>query len=96
MMALSTELIDIIADVIGTIGVGLTLIAYLLLQVDKISSTGRNYSLLNVVGAILILYSLYYNWNTPAVIMETAWFVISLYGLYRHFNPHALKHENRL
>lgn len=85
MVKLSTELI--IADVIGTIGVALTLIAYFLLQIDRISSTGRNYSLLNTVGAVLILFSLYYNWNTPAVIMETAWFLISLYGLIRHYNP---------
>jgi uncharacterized membrane protein YidH (DUF202 family) len=85
MLQLSTELI--IADSIGIIGVGLTLVAYFLLQIDKISSTGRNYSLLNTVGACLILVSLYFNWNTPAVVMETAWFLISLYGLIRHYNP---------
>ncbi len=85
MAELSTELI--VADVVGTIGVALTLIAYFLLQIDRISSTGRNYSLLNTFGAALILYSLYFNWNTPAVIMETAWFLISLYGLIRHYNP---------
>lgn len=77
----------IIADIVGTVGVMLTLTAYFLLQIDKITSTGRSYSLLNVFGAVLILYSLYFNWNTPAVIMEFAWFLISLYGLYRHFNP---------
>jgi hypothetical protein len=87
-MALSTELINIIADVVGIIGVGFTLIAYFLLQIDKISSTGRNYSVLNFIGAIMVLYSLYFNWNTPAVVMESAWLLISLYGLYRHFNPH--------
>ena len=86
MIAQSTELIDIIADAVGIIGVGFTLVAYFLLQIDKITSTGRNYSLLNVVGAVLSLYSLYYNWNLPAVIMETAWFGISLFGLIRHYN----------
>lgn len=78
-------LIDVVADFVGIIGVGFTLIAYFLLQIDKIHSTGRLYSILNVAGAILILYSLYFNWNTPAVIMETAWFLISLYGLIRHY-----------
>ncbi|MGD9593059.1 MAG: hypothetical protein AB7V32_11110 [Candidatus Berkiella sp.] len=85
----STEFMNIAADVIGIVGVGFTLVAYFLLQIDKISSTGRNYSLLNVVGAIFILYSLYFNWNTPAVVMEFAWFIISLYGLIRHYNPPA-------
>ena len=79
--------IEIIADLVGIVGVTFTLVAYFLLQIDKISSTGRNYSVLNTVGAALILYSLYFNWNTPAVIMETAWFLISLYGLIRHYNP---------
>ncbi|MBI2790959.1 MAG: hypothetical protein HYX61_03285 [Gammaproteobacteria bacterium] len=79
--------VEVIADLVGIVGVGLTLAAYFLLQIDKISSTGRNYSLLNTIGAALILYSLYFNWNTPAVIMETAWFMISLYGLIRHYNP---------
>lgn len=77
---------DLVADIVGTIGVGFTLLAYFLLQIDEIPSTGRLYSVLNVVGAVLILYSLYFNWNTPAVIMEIAWFLISLYGLIRHYN----------
>jgi membrane associated rhomboid family serine protease len=86
VITLSTELIDVVADFVGIVGVGMTLLAYFLLQIDKILSTSRLYSLLNIAGAILILYSLYYNWNTPAVIMELAWFGISLYGLIRHYN----------
>jgi hypothetical protein len=86
-MAYSTQAIHIVADIIGTVGVLFTLLAYFLLQIDKITSTGRTYSILNVVGALLILYSLYFNWNTPAVIMEVAWLLISIYGLIRHYNP---------
>lgn len=82
----ATVLIDMVADFIGIIGVGLTLLAYFLLQVDKIPPTSRLYSSLNISGSALILYSLYFNWNTPAVLMEFTWFLLSLYGLIRHYN----------
>ncbi len=79
------DIVDIIADFVGIVGVLITLFAYFLLQIDKILSTGRLYSILNLIGAILILYSLYFNWNTPAVVMECAWLLISVYGLIRHY-----------
>ncbi len=92
MAAQTLGVVDIIADIVGIVGVGLTLLAYFLLQIDSITSTGRKYSLLNLVGAVLIMYSLYFNWNTPAVIMECAWFGISLYGLIRHYHSNSTSH----
>jgi hypothetical protein len=74
----------IIADTVGIIGVGLTLLAYFLLQIERLTSDGLGYSLLNLIGAIMVMYSLMFNWNTPAVIMEAAWILISLYGTVRH------------
>jgi hypothetical protein len=37
-------------DAIGILGVGLTLIAYLLLQAERIESRSRAYSALNLFG----------------------------------------------
>lgn len=75
--------IDLIqtADTIGFIGVFSILIAYFLLQINRLSSTGLGYSLINLLGASMILVSLAYHWNLPAVVMEGAWALISFYGI---------------
>tara|TARA_R110002051_G_scaffold291198_1_gene355079 strand:- start:106 stop:366 length:261 start_codon:yes stop_codon:yes gene_type:complete len=68
-------------DAIGILGVGLTLIAYLLLQAERIESRSRAYSALNLFGSVAILASLAFDFNLSAVLMEGCWAVISLYGL---------------
>ena len=45
-------------DLAGFIGVLLIVIAYLLLQLDKLPSASPSYSLLNAAGALLIIVSL--------------------------------------
>ncbi len=74
-------------DFVGIIGVVMILLAYLLLQVGRIKHNSIIYSLLNCLGALLILVSLYFEFNLSAFILEFFWLVISLYGLvqtYRH------------
>lgn len=68
-------------DLAGFIGVLLIIVAYLLLQLDKLPSSSRSYSLLNAVGALLIIVSLIFKFNLSAFIVETFWCLISLYGL---------------
>lgn len=70
-----------IANPIGIVGVVLVLIAYTLLQIDRMSQDSIAYSLLNVIGSVLILYSLCYYWNLASGIIEIAWLIISIYGL---------------
>jgi membrane-bound ClpP family serine protease len=69
------------ANTIGVIGVFLVLLAYLLLQLNRISAESLNYSLLNTIGSAFILISLYFYWNLASGIIEIAWLIISLYGL---------------
>jgi hypothetical protein len=71
----------VFGDVIGIIGVFIILLAYILMQTDKIDSKGFNFSLLNTIGAILILISLYYDWNLASFVMEVIWLSLSLYGV---------------
>ena len=78
-------------DFLGNIGVVLIIIAYLLLQLNRIDSSSLSYSLLNLLGAALIIASLLFNFNLSAFIMETVWVAISLFGLYRYFRPQPLK-----
>jgi predicted membrane protein len=68
-------------DLVGNIGVLLMVIAYLLLQLEKLSSSAISYLLLNTVGAIFVIISLTYRFNLSAFFMEAFWLLISLYGL---------------
>jgi hypothetical protein len=68
-------------DLVGNIGVLLMVIAYLLLQLEKLSSSALSYLLLNAFGAILVIISLLFRFNLSAFFMEAFWLLISLYGL---------------
>lgn len=70
-------------DLVGFIGVLLIVIAYLLLQLNKLPSSSPTYSLLNAVGALLVIVSLLFVFNLSAFLMEAFWFLISLLGLTR-------------
>ncbi|HKO99383.1 MAG TPA: hypothetical protein VJU86_20455 [Pyrinomonadaceae bacterium] len=68
-------------DLAGNAGVLMMVIAYLLLQVDKLSSSSITYLLLNAAGAVLVMISLVYSFNLSAFLMEAFWLLISLFGL---------------
>ncbi len=70
-------------DVIGFAGVVLIVIAYLLLQLNKMPSKNPAYSFLNALGALLVMISLLFDFNLSAFLMEAFWFLISLFGLAR-------------
>jgi len=72
-----------LSDMVGFIGVLLIVVAYLLLQLDKLASSSPKYSLLNAGGALLIIVSLIFAFNLSAFIMEVFWLLISLLGLWR-------------
>ena len=70
-------------DFIGNLGVVLILGSYLLVQMRRLSATGVPYTVSNGLGAAFVLYSLYYDFNLSAVIIEIVWLLISLFGLFR-------------
>lgn len=69
------------SDAAGLIGVLLILVAYAGVQFEKMEPRAAPALLLNFVGASLVLYSLAYAFNVAAVIMESVWALIALYGL---------------
>ena len=71
-----------IFDIIGLLGVTLILVVYGLVHLDRIDVKKITFSVLNAIGAALILVSLYVDYNLPAVTIEVAWNLISLYGIY--------------
>jgi len=68
-------------DLAGNIGVLMMVVAYLLLQIEKLSSSAVSYLLLNAGGAILVIVSLIFHFNLSAFLMEVFWLLISLFGL---------------
>ena len=70
-------------DLAGFVGVVVIVIAYLLLQLNKLSSSDPSYSLLNALGAFLVMVSLLFDFNLSAFLMEAFWFLISLFGFVR-------------
>lgn len=80
-------------DFIGNIGVIVLMMTYLMLQLNKLSSDGLAYSVLNAVGASLIVVSLLHNFNLSALLMEVFWVLISFVGIYRYFRLKSLRSE---
>jgi hypothetical protein len=77
-------------DLIGTAGVLLIVVAYALLQLDRLRSSAVSFSLMNAMGALLIMVSLIFNFNLSAFLMEFFWFVISLFGAVRRIMSQTL------
>lgn len=72
-------------DFVGTLGVFIIIVTYVLLQLEKTRSDSLIYSLLNALGASLIIVSLYFNFNFSAFIVEFFWLLISLFGVGKYF-----------
>jgi uncharacterized membrane protein YwzB len=70
-------------DLVGNIGVVLIVASYLLLQTGRIDAHGVRFSAANAAGAMLIMISLYFNFNLSSFIIECVWLAVSIYGLRR-------------
>ena len=77
-------------DILGTAGVAIIILTYVLLQLGRIRSEQIAYSLLNAFGAFLILISLVYSFNFPSFVVEFFWLLISLFGIGKYLMQ---KHE---
>ena len=74
-----------LSDVVGTIGVVAIVSTYFLLQINKVSSKGLAFSLVNAIGSMMIFYSLLENWNFSSALIEFFWILISFIGVYNYF-----------
>lgn len=71
-------------DIVGTAGVAVIVITYVLLQTAKVRSDQLAYSVLNGLGAAMILVSLWFEPNMPSVVVESFWLLISLFGIAKY------------
>ena len=68
-------------DIIGTVGVGLILMAYFLSTAKLMESNGKSYYVMNVIGSALACYASFLIIYWPFVILEGTWTLVSIYGL---------------
>ena len=71
------------SDIVGFIGVGFVVGTYGLSQMGKMDVNRPLYPALNGVGALFILFSLYYSFNPASFVIEMFWLAISVFGLVR-------------
>lgn len=68
-------------DLVGATGGAFIVGTYFLLQVKKVSSGDLSYSILNAIGAAMILSSLMVDFNLGAFLIEAFWLLISVIGV---------------
>lgn len=70
-------------DAIGLAGVLAILIAYAGTVAGRLDALRPPALLLNLFGAVAILVSLYGAFNLSAAVMEAAWALVAVFGLFR-------------
>ncbi len=71
------------SDIMGSLGVAILLIAFLLNMLKIIKTESLVYSLLNLIGAGIACYASYLIHYFPFVILEGSWCLVSLVALIR-------------
>jgi hypothetical protein len=70
-------------DMVGFAGAAIIVVAYFAMQQRWLNALDWRFPAANLVGALLILVSLWFEWNFPSVVIEIFWALISFLGLLR-------------
>ena len=73
------------SDLIGSLGVTLLLVAFLLNLRGSLSRDGLPYILLNIIGAGLACLASWLIHYIPFVVLEGTWTLVSLFALVNYF-----------
>jgi hypothetical protein len=73
----------VLANACGILGALIVVGAYFANQAGWLRSDVWPFPAANIAGALLILISLFVDWNLPSVVIEVFWIAISVYGLIR-------------
>jgi hypothetical protein len=69
-----------LAEIVGLFGSGLMVIAYAYSNLTKVLNFTL-FNLLNLIGSLLLIYSLMVHFNVASMALEIVWVVIALFGL---------------
>ncbi len=81
-------------DWVGIAGTVAVLLAFFLLQAGRLHGRGIVFQLLNLLGSLGVLVSLYGSFNLSVCLLEGTWALISGYGIRRRFAVPASGGEN--
>ena len=70
-------------DLVGLVGAAIIVAAYFANQQRWLASDDWRFPAANLVGASLILVSLWFDWNLPSVVIEAVWALVSIWGMVR-------------
>lgn len=74
-----------VIDWLGVLGSLFISGAYFLVSTGRIDGEAPPFQWLNLVGAVLILTSLYFRPNAGAILIEVLWIAIAVYSLTKHY-----------
>jgi uncharacterized membrane protein len=66
---------------VGLVGVLAYLHAYALAQLQVLAITDWRYALLNIVGGVLVMYSLLWSFNLASFVAQAFWMLFTIIGL---------------
>jgi len=82
----------LIYDLAGFLGAAIIVIAYLAVQQRWLNALDWRFPAANAAGSLLILVSLWFEWNFPSVVIEVFWVLISFLGLVRSLAERRRRH----
>ena len=74
-----------IVDAIGSFGALIVVAAYFATQMRMMNSDDLAFPVINLLGSVLIVYSLVHNFNLASMLIEGFWILISFIGIIQHF-----------
>lgn len=74
-----------IVDAIGSFGALIVVAAYFATQMRMMNSDDLAFPVINLLGSVLIVFSLLENFNLASMLIEGFWIVISFIGIIQHF-----------
>lgn len=78
-----------ITQLISVVGAVLILLAFTLLQMRKIPSESYAYQIMNFAGGAALLYVALVEYQVGFILLEGAWTILSLVGMWRLFRSEA-------
>ncbi|MEX0308255.1 MAG: hypothetical protein AB3N12_12800 [Ruegeria sp.] len=72
-------------DAIGSFGALIVVAAYFATQMRMMNSDDLAFPVVNLVGSVLIVLSLFQNFNLASMLIEGFWIIISVLGIIQYF-----------
>ncbi len=80
-----------IVDAIGSFGALIVVSAYFATQMRMMNSDDLAFPVVNLLGSVLIAYSLVHSFNLASMLIEGFWILISIIGIIQHFRLRRLR-----